>query len=212
MTLLETAHYTTETGPKYTPFDSRIFVSTTLSIDEQLNRLEEEIRKLKVEFDIFFNGGSAKPPYDTKYRVESLVKRIYDTRGMTFGQRFRYNSLVARFNVYKELWRRNIKEREEGGRERDVAAFMEEQRTTAPATIRCSDPDSEPDKVRELYDRLLLAKRACGERVDDVPFDRFQKMIGVQVRQIKERLHCDAIEFTVEIADGAVKFKARAGT
>jgi hypothetical protein len=184
-------------------------VSTTVSIDDQLNRLEEEIRKLKVEFDIYFNGGVAKPPYDTKYRVEALVKRIYDTRNMTFGQRFRYNSLVARFNVYKELWRRNIKEREEGGREH--APLIPDEPRAAATAITCSDPDTEPEKVRELYDKLLLAKRACGERIDEVPFDRFQKMIGAQVRQIKERLHCDAIEFTVEIADGAVKFKARAG-
>src|SRR4029079_18209337 len=98
-------------------------VSTTIQIDDQLNALGEEIRRLKIEFDIFFNGGSAKPPFDTKYRVEALVKRLYDSRGMTFGQRFRYNSLVARFNVYKDLWRRNIKEREEGGA-RDREAIL----------------------------------------------------------------------------------------
>jgi hypothetical protein len=180
-------------------------VSTTVTIDEQLSRLEDEIRKLKIEFDIYFNGGAAKPPFDTKYRVETLVKRLYDSRGMSFGQRFRYNSLVARFNVYKELWRRTLKEREEGGRERDVA------RPPAAATVRCCDPVAEPDKVRELYDRLVIAKRYCGERVDDVPYPRFEQMIGVQVRQIKDKLRCEAIDFTIEVADGAVKFKAKAG-
>jgi hypothetical protein len=184
-------------------------VSTTVSIDEQLNRLEDEIRRLKVEFDIFFNGGAVKPPYDTKYRVESLVKRLYDVRGMSFGQRFRYNSLVSRFNVYKELWRRNIKEREEGStRERE--AIVEPVKKHLPAVVRCCDPAAEPDKVRELYDHLVRAKRSCGEPVDDVSFDRFERMIGAQVRQIKEKLNCEEIEFTIEIADGAVKFKAKA--
>ena len=185
-------------------------MSTTLTIDEQLNRLEEEIRRLKIEFDIFFNGGSAKPPFDTKYRVEALVKRLYDARGMSFGQRFRYNSLVARFNVYKELWRRNIKEREEVG-SREAAIAAQATRIPEPATIRCYDPEAEPDKVRELYDRLVMAKRFCGERVDDVPFPRFEQMIGAQVRQIKTKLNCEAIDFTVEIADGTVRFKAKAG-
>jgi hypothetical protein len=184
-------------------------VSTTVTIDDQLNRLEEDIRKLKIEFDIFFNGGAARPPYDTKYRVESLVKRLYDTRGMSFGQRFRYNSLVSRFNIYKELWRRNIKELEEVGRAREAAAVAS--RGFEPTTVRCADPATEPEKVRELYDRLVLAKRHCGERIDDVPFARFEQMIGAQVRQIKDKLKCEAIEFTVEVADGAVKFKARAG-
>jgi hypothetical protein len=183
-------------------------VSTATSIDDQLNRLEEEIRRLKVEFDIYFNGGSGKPPLDTRYRVESLVKRLYDSRGMTFGQRFRYNSLVARFNVYKELWRRTLKEKEEGGSPREVETFH---RGFESRTVMCSDPKSEPDKVRELYDQLLLAKRSVGERIQDIPFDRFERMIDVQVRQIKEKLHCEAIEFTVEVAEGAVKFKAKAG-
>jgi hypothetical protein len=183
-------------------------VSNTVTIDEQLGRLEEEIRRLKIEFDIYFNGGSTKPPHDTKYRVEALVKRLYDSRGMSFGQRFRYNSLVARFNVYKELWRRNLKEREEMGTARDVetphaAAAFE------PAVVRCTSPREEPEKIRELYDTLLLAKRHCGERVGDVTLERFETMIETQSRQIKEKLNCDAIEFVVEIADGAVKFKAR---
>lgn len=173
-----------------------------------LNRLEEDIRKLKIEYDIFFNGGSAKPPTDTRYRVESLIKRLYDARGMTFGQRFRYNSLVSRFNVYRELWRRNLKEKEEGGREREVEPALG---GFAPTTVRCSDPAAEPEKVRALYDSLVLARRVVGERTADMPFDRFEQMISNQVRQIKGQLKCEAIDFTVEIDAGAVRFKARAG-
>ena len=184
-------------------------VSNSVTIDDQLNRLEEEIRRLKVEFDIYFNGGAVKPPHDTKYRVESLIKRLYDARGMTFGQRFRYNSLVSRFNVYRELWRRNLKEREEIGLpQRDTTAGA------APgafptSVVRCADTKAEPEKVRELYDTLLLAKRQCGERVGDVTLERFETMIDSQIKQIKQKLNCEAIEFTIEIANGAVKFKAR---
>ena len=183
-------------------------MSTSTSIDDMLNRLEEDIRKLKIEYDIFFNGGSAKPPTDTRYRVENLIKRLYDARGMTFGQRFRYNSLVSRFNVYRELWRRNLKEKEEGGREREAEPVAS---AFGAATVRCADPATEPDKVRALYDSLILARRACGQRAADLPFDRFEQMITAQVRQIKSQLHCDAIDFTVEVADGAVKFRAKAG-
>lgn len=186
-------------------------MSTTVSIDDQLNRLEEDIRKLKVEYDIFFNGGSAKAPNDTKYRVESLIKRLYDARGMTFGQRFRYNSLVSRFNVYRELWRRNTKEKEEIGRPTEVGLGAALMPASTASTIRCTDPTSEPEKVRAIYDNLVLAKRQCGERVHDLPFDRFEQMITAQVNQIKAQLQCEAIDFTVEVDNGAVKFKARAG-
>jgi hypothetical protein len=183
-------------------------VSSNVTIDDMLNRLEDDIRKLKVEYDIFFNGNSAKPPNDMKYRVESLIKRLYDARGMTFGQRFRYNSLVSRFNVYRELWRRNLKEKEEGGREREPDVLFANR--FAPATVRCSDPSHEPDKVRELYDSFLLARRHCGQRVQDLPYERFQQMIAAQVRQIRTQLKCDAIDFTIEVEEGSVKFKAKA--
>lgn len=185
-------------------------MSNTVSIDEQLTRLEEEIRRLKIEFDIYFNGGAVKPPHDTKYRVESLVKRLYDARGMTFGQRFRYNSLVARFNVYKELWRRNIKEREEGGGpQREPVVVASATPAFESTVVRCADPYAEPEKVRELYDSLVHAKRQCGERLGDISLERFEKMIDGQMRQIKEKLKCEAVEFTVEVADGNVKFKAK---
>ncbi len=82
-------------------------------IDEQLGRLEEDIRRLKVEFDIFFNGAAKRPPYDTKNRVETAIKRLGDDRTLSFAQRYRYNSLVARYTAFRELWRRALQEREE---------------------------------------------------------------------------------------------------
>jgi hypothetical protein len=48
--------------------------------DEQLTRLEEDIRRLRIEFDIFFNGAAKRPPYDTKGRVETVLKRLGDDR------------------------------------------------------------------------------------------------------------------------------------
>src|SRR5215213_435905 len=74
--------------------------------DQQLTRLEEDIRRLKVEFDIYFNGAAKRPPYDTKGRVETLIKRLADERTLTFAQRYHYNSLAARFSSFLQLWRR----------------------------------------------------------------------------------------------------------
>ena len=85
-----------------------------MTIDQQLARLEEDIRRLKIEFDVFFNGASRRPPYDTKSRVESVIKRIADDRTLTFAQRYFYNSLVARYTSFKEMWRRTMQGREEG--------------------------------------------------------------------------------------------------
>ena len=84
------------------------------TVEEQLARLEEDIRRLKIEFDVYFNGASKRPPYDTKNRVETIIKRLLDDRTLTYAQRFHYNSLASRYNAFRELWRRTLQGREEG--------------------------------------------------------------------------------------------------
>jgi hypothetical protein len=71
--------------------------------------MEEDIRKLKIEFDIYFNGAAKRPPLEAKARLESVVKRIADNRNLSYAQRYHFNTLVARFTAYRELWRRTLK-------------------------------------------------------------------------------------------------------
>jgi len=77
--------------------------------DQKLSRLEDDIRKLKIDFDIYFNGSTKRPPLEARARLESNLKRIADTRNMSFAQRYYFNTLVSRFTSYRELWRRTLK-------------------------------------------------------------------------------------------------------
>jgi hypothetical protein len=176
-------------------------------LDQDLDKLEYEIRRLKVEYDIYFNGGSVRPPMDTKGRVETAIKRIYDSRGMSFGQRFRYNSLVARYNVMRELWRRQTQEREESGRPPTAEALSVLRDRTV--VIRCQNPSLEPEKVSELYDHVIAAKRECGERVGPLTLEVFTQFLMSRAEQIKESLKSEAVDFVIGVDDGRVKFTAR---
>jgi hypothetical protein len=73
-----------------------------VSVDQHLGRLEEDIRKLKIDFGIYFNGG------------EAHIKRLSDDRSLTYAQRYVLNNLVSRYTSYRELWRRTFKQRGEG--------------------------------------------------------------------------------------------------
>ena len=56
------------------PFGNRRKQSEeTVAFDQQLTRLEDDIRKLKIEFDIYFNGTSKRPPFEARARIEARV-------------------------------------------------------------------------------------------------------------------------------------------
>ena len=176
-------------------------------IDQELDRLELEMRRLKIEYDIYFNGGTVKPPMDTKGRVETTIKRLYDTRGMSFGQRFRYNSLVARYNVMRELWRRQTQGREEIGK--PPTAEAQKAARVPTLVIRCRDPRRELEKVSDLYDHLITAKRECGERIGGLSLEVFTQFLTSRADQIRQKLASEVVDFVVGIDNGHVKFTAR---
>lgn len=82
-------------------------------IDRQILKLEDDIRKLKIDFDIYFNGATKRPPLESRARLEAALKRIADDRNLTYAQRYHFNALISRFNSYRELWRRNLKKKGE---------------------------------------------------------------------------------------------------
>lgn len=181
------------------------------SPDEMLVRLEEDIRRLKVEFDIYFNGAAKRPPYDTKMRVETLVKRLGDDRALTFAQRYRYNSLAARYNAFRDLWRRTMQGREEGRDPVSAArVHIKEHSLEEPAiSYVCLDANREVETVKNLYDALVEAKRRCGESTADLSFPRFHRLIASKADGLKEKLGCEKVRFSVSVEDGHVSFKAK---
>ena len=87
-----------------------------MTVEEELNVLEEALRRLKIEYDMFFGGGSKKAPEDTEFRVKSMIKKYSDSQRLNFSQRFRYNSIAQRYALFSDLWRQKMKIKEEGYR------------------------------------------------------------------------------------------------
>jgi hypothetical protein len=187
-----------------------VFRDQQPTVDEQLVRLEEDIRRLKVEFDIYFNGAAKRPPYDTKGRVETLIKRLADERTLSFAQRYHYNSLAARFSSFMQLWRRTMQEREEGRGPARRTAPARPEPESAPATFVCADPRGDVRTVRGLFDALVEARRRCGESTEDLSFSRFHRMVAEKSEALKERAGCERVHFSVAVCDGRVQFKAKA--
>ena len=181
--------------------------------DEDLINLEEWLRRLKIEYHIFFNGNRKKPPDDLRIRLERLVKKLSESPDMSASQRFRFNTLITRFYVYRDLWRRTMLIKEMGEELKPAAASIP---ATAPLAakppvtavrITISNPETEEQKIRQLYNELLRIKG--GETKEStLSYQQFAKYIAAQTRSIRERHNCPAVAFAIALEEDAIRFTA----
>jgi hypothetical protein len=194
-----------------------------MDVDQELDNLEDGIRRLKIEYEIFFNGGSTRLPYDLRWRVESLIKKYSDFGKMSFAQRFRYNALVAKFHSYSDLWRRMIKSKEEGrtvfGTVKPVEIDDSEPGSQEPGSadrtiyeLVCSDPEAEDEKLQGLYKSLVEAKRECGEKPETLQFESFKKLLAEKTAKLKDQFKCESVCYVVSVESGKVKLTAKGKT
>jgi len=191
----------------------------TSQTDEDLIRLERDIRQLKIEFEQYFGGGKKRPPSEIEWRIEQVIKRYGDRAAeMNYGQRFRYGNLAQTYAKYREIFHKRMQRREEGTVERHFGAAaraIEAERArshraeSAPSVaITCSDLESESGKVDELYRAFREALHTSGEPVDRLSREKFQKFLLQKSEQIRKQ-RGQQIEFLVSVENGKARLKAR---
>jgi hypothetical protein len=191
--------------------------------DEDLGQLEKDTRQLKIEYEQYFGGGRSRPPTDIEWRIEQVIKR-YGERGsnMSFGQRFKYSGLAQTYAKYKDIFRKRMKQREEGAVPRHFGAAAkaiaaeraakktESGREVATATfISASDPGRERVKTKKLYDAFREAKESAGENTRDLTAETFQEFLREKACELRAKSGDGKVEFVVSIENGRARIKAR---
>jgi hypothetical protein len=203
-----------------------------VTIDEELNVLDQQLRRLKIEYEIFFNNPAKRPPSDIEWKVSTLIKKYSDGSRMSFSQRYRYNEMAQRYAVQSDLWRKKMRIREEGYRRPQDAILsvqgvrVEGQRESKhhayglshkgqaaqadqPFTVQYSDAKADKANVEQLYKALSDAKKKSGEKVSG-NLDSFAAFVQKKTAEIRKQYGCDAVVYSVETKDGQVKLKAKA--
>jgi hypothetical protein len=202
-----------------------------VTVDEELSVLDDGMRRLKVEYDVYFGGGKKKPPTDLEWRVQSLLKKYSDSQRLSFAQRFRYSSIAQRYAVFSELWRQKLRIKEEGYRrpedatlsiqglrtqeERSAAAALKGKSSTPSQTpaeflVLCGDVENETEHIRSLFEAVLEVKRCNGEPSPNNHFEGFHAFITLMTNEIRKEYDCPRVEYRVELRDGTVRITARA--
>ncbi len=211
-----------------------------VTTDEELNTLDSQLRRLKIEYEIYFSNPTKRPPNDVEWKVLSLLRKFSDGGRMSFPQRYRYNEMAQRYAVYSDLWRKKSRIREEGyrrpqdallsvqgvrleeetkkahhpvyGVSHAAAASAEDAGTVSSPhfTLRSVDLGSGSNSER-LYNTLVAAKKKAGESVSG-NFDSFTVFVQKKTEEIRKQYQCADVEYSVELANGHVKLKAKAKT
>ncbi|HXX72007.1 MAG TPA: MXAN_5187 C-terminal domain-containing protein [Candidatus Acidoferrum sp.] len=206
------------------------------TVDEDLSQIERDIRTLKIEYEQFFGGGRPRPPSDTQWRVDNLIRRYNERMGeLSFGQRFRFNNLAQTYAKYQDMWRKKVVQKETGTQQHHYGAAakaIEAERARKAAqeasaasaedasgtgrvaasgrtfALSFSNPAQESDKVQTLYDKLIAARSETGENAGVPSLKDFERFVEQKTKDLQEKGGRE-IEYSVSIEGGRVKLRAR---
>jgi hypothetical protein len=226
-------------APRLHPFPLiKLWMETSVTTDEELNVLDTQLRRLKIEYEIFFSNPAKRPPTDVEWKVVTMLRKFSDGGRMNFSQRYRYNEMAQRYAIYSDLWRKKCRIREEGYRRpQDALLSVQGVRTTeeelkphhnpvygvshaaaaaagaasSQAFTLHSVDQTEREQVERLYNTLVAAKKKAGENVTG-SIDSFTTFVQKKTEQIRKQYKCENVEYSVELTNGHVKLKAKAKT
>src|SRR5215471_14679119 len=180
-------------------------------VQRDLQALAAGLRQLEVEYNQFFSGRLPRPPWETRKRIETLIKKWDRGYIQAAADRFQFETLQRRYQTFVDLWDRGLRAREEG---RAGPFAMPPPKEIHPPKLdqkivhvtAFQDPMREMDKLHTLYDSLMDARREAGD--DVVPFHRFAALVKDQVSKARDD-GADEVAFRVSMTEGKVNLTVR---
>src|SRR5512147_2879841 len=83
-------------------------------VDEELDELDQGLKRLRVEYDQFFLGILKRPPTVLQGRVQKIIVKYANEILRKTAQKFRFNQLNSKFQIYRQQWGRTIRQIESG--------------------------------------------------------------------------------------------------
>ena len=180
-------------------------------IEIELNELEINMKRLRIEYEQFFKGGAHREPQQLLAKVQKTVTRFASDPPRRVALKFRFNSLVARFQSQRQLWGRIMREMDEGSykpHQFRMKLHGEAADETPVEPRAASEPAKKKSGIDSLTDALLSARKMAGQH-DPISREEIVQMVRKQTRALRDRYGDDAkISFKVVVEDGRAKLKA----
>jgi membrane-associated HD superfamily phosphohydrolase len=143
---------------------------------------------------------------------------------MNYAQRFRYGNLTQMYSKFREMFRKRMKQKEEGTVQRHFGAAAREieaerarKRAEAeksetlhfPFSVSWKDPDQEKKKVEQLFAAFRNAKEQAGEDTEPLTMEAFQKFVRQKTSELQKQKNAHEVEYVVSVEDNHARLKAR---
>jgi hypothetical protein len=168
---------------------------------QRIERLETAVRELRVEFEKFFNGARDVPPEDLREEIQGEIRVLRNANLRAVADNFRLSQVEARFNSFSEMFRRRLRNVEEG--RGAVPAVARPPRIDPRRGVVLGD-SVDDDAVEALY--AGLARGGGNPRFD---LDSFRGYLEKQVGAIRAKTGCARVRFRLEPDGDRLKLKAK---
>ncbi len=197
------------------------------SVEEDLAFIENALRALRHEYDLFFAGSSKVPPAKLRGEADRRARALGTARIEQYSLRYKLQSMLTRYGTQAALWDKQMRLRESGIRDprspnqirqgmkelhdMDVGgpdALAARKASETPAAAPAAPGKAAPeDPVFAEYARL---KQQTGEKLG-TDAAKFASMLEKKKAELAAKGMAN-VTFVPAIKDGKVILKARAGS
>jgi hypothetical protein len=177
-------------------------------METRLNRLENDIHKLKVLYDQYFRGVSNDLPQILADAVSREVRSFSTTVIQNTSFKFRAQQLVARYNAYLHVWQKGLREIEEGRVKRKRVGSEKLQQGLETNTFVFSNPDAERNEMERMIHRVHLEYKRLGS-LDTPEAGRIREMVEEQTRKVRARYGVKEVAYEVNHEGDKVRIKVK---
>jgi len=180
-----------------------------MGIEEDIAFFEASVADLVVKYEQYFLGIEKREPLKLYEDIERFIRRYNTAAIVNTMAKFKFNTLVGRFNSYKQYWTRTNRLIEEGKYSRErfkMARHLAEAPPHSPAEHREKPQDN---TIEIVFQHYLEARKKCNLPTDNISRETMFSAIENQREALKSKHHCADVEFRVVIENGAPKLKAR---
>ncbi|GMR04853.1 MAG: hypothetical protein BMS9Abin23_0767 [Thermodesulfobacteriota bacterium] len=195
-----------------------------MSEKQDLELLDRNLTRLKIEYEQYFMGILKREPLKLREDVEMTVRQFTYKKITNTALQFKFNSLVARFNSYRQYWTRTLRAIEEGTYTKRAETSLitrgadgdgrEERAVTTPPLKNSraagkGTPTAHDMELDRAYKEYLEARVRCNKPVKGLTLEKFFDTVKKSREKIEKNYGVKETELKVIEKDGTVKLALR---